>query len=170
MNTDLIAILGNISQNLFPVQKLITGGAYILGIVLVVSALAKFKERGQSSSMTVPLFYLVFGIGLLYIPTSIIFLENTVFGAGNILSYSSTYNKADIYSSMDVIIRTAGLIWFVRGSILICQASQPGTQEGPKGFLFLFAGILAMNFSVTLGAMNWIITHLLSWSLSLKQG
>lgn len=55
MNTiDLITILGNISQSLYPVQKLITGGAYILGVLFFLTAIGKLKKigdhRAQSSS------------------------------------------------------------------------------------------------------------------------
>lgn len=45
MNTiDLITILGNISQSLYPVQKLITGGAYILGVLFFITAIGKLKK------------------------------------------------------------------------------------------------------------------------------
>lgn len=47
MNTiDLITILGNISQSLYPVQKLITGGAYILGVLFFLTAIGKLKKMG----------------------------------------------------------------------------------------------------------------------------
>ena len=70
---------------------------------------------------------------------------------------------------MQIIIRTAGLLWFVRGCVLVAQASEPGAQHGPKGMVFICAGILSMNFDNTIAMTNTAITHLIDWSLSIKQ-
>lgn len=171
---DLVTILGNVSQSLLPVQRFLTGGAYLLGILFCISALLKFKsigdKRANSSSqekMFVPIMYLTFGAFLLYLPTAISVLANTAFGADNVLTYVK-YNKTDIYSAMGVLIRTAGVLWFIRGSVLLAHASEPGTQEGPKGLVFLCAGILSVNFDNTIAAINSIVSHLIAWTLSIK--
>ncbi len=176
MNTvDFITILGNISQSLYPVQRLISGGAYLLGILFVMKALGKIKKigdhRAQSSSqekMFTPLMYLAFGAALIYLPTTMHTMANTAFGVGNVLTYSPP-PKPDIYSSMGLIIRTAGVVWFIRGCVLVAHASEPGTQEGPKGLLFIIAGILAMNFDNTIGMVNYILEKFITWTLALKE-
>ncbi|RUR20037.1 type IV secretion protein IcmC [Legionella sp. km535] len=171
---DLITILGNFSQSLYPVQRLITGGAYLLGILFVMKAIGKFKKigdhRAQSSSqekMYTPLMYLAFGAALIYIPTVIHTMANTAFGVGNVLTYSPPPTP-NIYSSMGLIIRTAGVIWFIRGCVLIIHASEPGTQEGPKGLAFIIAGIFAMNFDNTIAMINYLLEKFLTWTLALK--
>lgn len=171
---DLVTILGNISQSLFPVQRLITGGAYLLGILFFIKAIKVLKKIGdhkvQSPSqekMFVPMMYILFGALLIYIPTAISIMANTAFGVGSVLSYTQ-YNPGNIMSSMGFIIRTAGLIWFVRGCVLVAHASEPGTQEGPKGLVFLIAGVLAMNFDNTIGMVNYMLDHLVTWTLSVK--
>lgn len=178
MNTtiDLVTILGNISQSLYPVQKLITGLAYVLGILLFVNALGKLKKiaetRAHSSShekMSSVLLYAGFGAALIYLPTALHSLANTAFGVGNVLTYSN-YNPRNIYSVIGVFIRTAGLLWFVRGSMLVVYSSEPGSKEGPKGLVFILSGILAMNFDNTIAMANTILSYLISWTMKSAHG
>ncbi|STY30486.1 protein IcmC (DotV)-like protein [Legionella wadsworthii] len=175
MNTpDLIAILGNLSRSLDPVQHLITGAAYLLGILFFWTAISKFRKigdhRAQSSSqekMYSPLMYLFIGAALLYLPTALGVMANTFYGVGNVLSYSS-YNPTNIYSSMGLVVQTAGILWFVRGSVLVAQSSQPGTQHGPKGLVFIIAGVLAMNFDNTIAMLNYVMGNVANWTMAIK--
>jgi hypothetical protein len=82
-------------------------------------------------------------------------LSNTVFGADNILQYAK-YNQFEIYDAMKILIKTAGLIWFVRGCVLLVQSSAPGAQHGPKGLVFLCSGVIAMNFEETVQFLNFV--------------
>ncbi len=173
MNTiDLITILGNISQSLYPVQKLITGGAYILGVLFFLTAM-QVKNRGssgQSSSqekMFTPMMYLLVGALLIYLPSGMDLMANTAFGVGNVLTYSN-YNPANIYSSMGFLIRTAGVLWFIRGCVLVAHSSQPGTQQGLKGLVFLIAGVFAMNFDNTIAMINSALDYFVKATLSVK--
>lgn len=172
--TDLVTIIGNLSRSLYPVQKLITGVAYLLGILFFIMAIGKLKKigdkRAQSSSqekMFTPMMYILMGALLLYLPSALHLLANTAFGVGNVISYTS-YNPANIYSAMGLLIRTAGVLWFVRGCVLVAHAGEPGTQEGPKGLVFIFAGILAMNFDNSIAVLNYIIQSLVSWTMTIK--
>lgn len=173
-SVDLVTILGNLSQSLYPVQRLITGGAYLLGILFFITAIGKLRKigdhRAQSHSQEkifTPLMYIFMGAMLIYLPTALSIMANTAFGTGNVLTYSD-YNPLNIYSSMGLLIRTAGIIWFIRGSVLLAHASQPGSKDGPKGLVFIIAGILAMNFDNTVAMVNTILDHLVSWSLTFK--
>lgn len=172
---DLIFILGNISQSLYPVQRLITGFAYLLGILFFINAITHLRKiadhRAQSSShekMYTPMMYILIGAVLLYLPSAINIMANTAFGTGNILSYAQN-NPTNIYSSMGLLIRTAGLLWFIRGCVLVVHAGQPGTKkEGPKGLLFIIAGILSMNFDNTVAMLNTTMTYVANVTISLK--
>jgi len=172
--TDFITIMGNISQSLYPVQKLITGLAYLLGILFFITAIEKFRKigdkRAQSSSqekMYTPMMYMLMGALLLYLPTTLHVLANTAFGVGNVISYTN-YNPTNIYSAIGLLIRTAGVLWFVRGCVLVAHASEPGTQDGPKGLVFIVAGILAMNFDNSIAIVNYIVQSLISVTMSIK--
>jgi hypothetical protein len=172
-STDLVAMLGNLSRSLFPVQHLITGLAYLIGIAFFMVAIAKFKKigesagRGSQEKMFGPLAFLLGGAALVFLPSGVKFLENTTFGAGNVLSYVN-YNPYNIYSSMGLIIQTAGVIWFIRGCVLLVGASSPGVQHGPKGLAFLFAGILAVNFQGTAAFINTVMQNLESLTMTIK--
>lgn len=173
-SVDIITILGNISHSLYPLQKLITGGAYVLGVLFVLSAIAKIRKiadkRAQSSSQEkvyTPMMYMLFGMALIYLPTALDTMANTAFGVGNVLTYSN-YNAADINSIVGVFVRTAGIIWFIRGSVLVAHSSNPGTKDGPKGLVFIVAGILAMNFDNTIAMVNASLEYLIRWTISVK--
>jgi len=174
--TDIITMIGNLSRSLFSVQHLISGLAYLIGILFFMHAIVRLRKiadarasGGSHEKMFVPLAYLFGGAGLLFLPSAVTALSNTVFGVGNILQYTS-YNPYDIMSSMSLIVRTAGMLWFVRGCVLLVHASQPGVQHGPKGLAFLCAGIIAMNFTTTISALNAIFGQLITWTMSFKAG
>ena len=167
-NANLISMIGNVSQSLVPVQGLIKGLGYLLGILFIVTALTKFKKiadsqgHGSSQQKTAgPIIYFFVGAMLLFLPSMMAILSSSTFGTNNVLQYIQ-YNPHDIYASMGIVVQTAGLIWFVRGCSLIVHMGEPGAEEGPKGFVFIVAGILAMNFQATYGMINYALSHLLS--------
>ena len=173
-SADIITMLGNLSQSLLPVQRLITGFAYLLGLMFFFIAIQKLRKIGDARSgsgsherMFVPLSYLLAGAALLFLPTAVGVLSNTAFGTGNVLQYSS-YNRLNIYYSIGILIQTAGLIWFVRGAVLLAHASQPGVQEGPKGLVFLIAGVLAINFEYTMSTVNTLLEQFFTLTLAVK--
>ncbi len=170
-NTDLVHMIGNLSQSLFSVQYLISGFAYLLGLLFFISALLKLKKmsgRNSHEKIFVPIAYLLGGVAMFFLPSAMGTLANTTFGTGNILEYTS-YNPYDIQNSMGLVIRTAGLLWFMRGCVLLVHASEPGIQHGPKGLAFLCAGVLAMNFENTIGFLNFVMGHLEALTLSIKR-
>lgn len=173
-SNDLIVMIGNVSQSLLPVQALLSGAAYLVGLLFFYTAISKLKKigdrRAQSSSqekMFVPISYLIGGAALIFLPTAVHTLTNTTFGVGNGISYIP-YNPYNITSSMGLVVQTAGLIWFVRGCVLLVHSSQPGVQHGPKGLAFLCAGILAMNFQMTTSTLNSIVQGITSATISVK--
>ncbi|WP_028388606.1 hypothetical protein [Legionella fairfieldensis] len=171
-STDLTQMIGNLSRSLFPIQHLLSGLAYLMGIVFFMIALSKLKKIGgagghSQEKIFVPLAYFIGGSALLFMPSAFSALTNTAFGVGNILQYAN-YNPYDIYNSMGLIIQTAGVLWFIRGCVLLVHASEPGVQHGPKGLAFLCAGVLAMNFENTASFLNYVLEQLTSLTLTVK--
>lgn len=172
---DLITILGNFSQSLYPVQRLLTAFSYLLGLMFFYIAVSKIKKiadhRAQSSShekMYIPMMYLLMGAFLLYSPTAIDTMANTAFGTGNVLSYIPT-NRFNIQGAMGLIIRTAGLLWFIRGCVLVTQSGQSNAKKiGHKGLLFIMAGILAMNFDNTVSMLNNMMAYIGNLTITIK--
>lgn len=166
-SNDFVNILGNIAHSLASVQKLISGLGYLLGILFIIQGIMKFKQVGESNSkegMMGALTFIFIGAVLLFLPSSITVLSNTAFGVGNILQYSSS-NRYDVYGSMGILIQTAGLIWFVRGCVLLVHSGDSGAEtEGAKGLTFIVAGILAMNFAESYAILNYTMNQLLNLS------
>jgi len=172
---DLTTMLINLSHAMQPIQSLLSGIGYLFGLVFFVSGLIKLKKVGESrggghqEGAFSSLAFIVGGSLLIYLPSSVTVMSNTFFGASNVLSYSSDIAGSPFYDAMMVIIQTAGLIWFVRGTVLIINASKPGEQNGPKGFTFLIAGILAINIQSSIEAFNYALNYLFSMVSSLKR-
>lgn len=172
---DLVSIFVNLSNSLGPVQKLVSGLAYVLGISLFLAALLKFHKigdaRARSNSqekMFIPILYVFLGAALIFLPSSLDTLAATAFGNANILAYS-TDSGDPLINAVKMLIRTTGLIWCVRGMVLLAQASEPGVQEGPKGLAFLVAGVFAFNFDNTVDAINYSLEMFFAFMDSLKQ-
>lgn len=165
-NIDFVKMIGNLSQSLGSVRSLLVGMAYVLGILLVISALMKFKKMSETKSSheksLIPTMFLMAGVMLIFLPSTVTYLSNTAFGTGNALQYIQ-YDPYDIYSSMGFLIKTAGVLWFIRGCFLVMHGGNPGAQKNArKGLTFIAAGILAMNFESTYAMMNYFFTQLLS--------
>lgn len=168
-------ILINIASNLVPVQRLVTGAAYLLGIGFAFKAIFALKTLGESRTMMSsnhgsvkePLIYFMVAAVLLYLPTAVEITLNTTFGSSNILQYapidSSNQALDTLFGSnslvgeaLSVIIQTIGVIAFVRGWVLIARSASQGQQPGGtgKGLVHVFGGILAMNIVGTLEIVN----------------
>ena len=161
-SADIISMIGNLSQSLVQVETLFVGLGFLLGIVLMITGIIKLKNMNGPSGggMAAPMAFLLGGVALVFLPTMLGALSNTVFGNGNILQYIQ-YDPYSIYNSMGIMVQTAGLIWFVRGCVLIVHGSEPGEQEAMKGLAFLAGGILAMNFDYAIGFLTYVMNHLL---------
>ena len=93
-NANLISMIGNVSQSLVPVQGLIKGLGYLLGILFIVTALTKFKKiadsqgHGSSQQKTAgPIIYFFVGAMLLFLPSMMAILSSSTFGTNNVLQY-----------------------------------------------------------------------------------
>ena len=168
-------ILNNIANNLGPVQRLITGGSYVLGIVFAFKAISTLKEYGEqrtmmssSKNMKEPLIYFVVASVLLYFPSALDVALMTTFGSSTILQYApiesnnQTINVlfgagSTVGKPLTLIIQTVGLAAFVRGWLLIARgASGGGQQQGGmgKGLVHVLGGIMAINIVQTVTIIN----------------
>lgn len=169
-----IDVLANIANNMPAVQRLITGAAYLMGLMFFIKAIMTLKEFGESRTMMSssknikePLLYFIVGSMLLYLPTGVAVLMQSTFGYSNILAYAplttgnSSLNtlfgpNSGIGQSLAIIIRTIGLIAFIRGWVLVARSASGGQAPGGmgKGMVHVFGGILAMNIVGTLNVIN----------------
>ena len=170
-----INLLENLSKSFPPIEKLITGGAYLLGIMFMIKAIYTLKMYGESKSMMSsgssikePLMYFLVGGMLVFFPTGLRLLLNTTFGDnGNILAYGSFSSNNNALNSifgtaspmgrqLCRIIQIFGLVAFVRGWVLIARSAASGQQAGStgKGFMHVFGGMVAINIVGTIRMLN----------------
>jgi len=163
--------LKNLAANLMPVQRLVSGAAYVLGLGFFIKAVISLKSLGESRammsggghSMKEPLVYFLVASVFIYLPTAISTVLTTTFGSSSILQYASINSQngslsslfgpdSNVGQSLSIIIQTIGLVAFVRGWILIARSASQGQQPGGvgKGLVHIFGGILAMNIVLTL--------------------
>ncbi len=170
-----VDILTNIASNMQSVERLVSGAAYLMGIMFAIKALLSLKEFGESrsamsankASFKEPLLYFLVASMLIYLPTGFAVLMTTTFGYSNVLAYApiSSNNSAidtlfgqdsAVGQSLAIIIQTIGLIAFIRGWVIIARSASQGSQPGGtgKGMVHVFGGILAMNIVGTLQVIN----------------
>ncbi|KTD24583.1 MULTISPECIES: hypothetical protein [Legionella] len=172
--TTQVDILNNIASNLLPVERLITGAAYLIGLAFAFKAIYTLKAYGESKSMMSsstsikePIIYMVVAVIFIYFPTGLAIMLQTTFGSSSILQYAPVNSNNPGISALfgtgsvvgrpiAIIIQTIGLIAFVRGWILIARSASQGQPPGGtgKGLVHIFGGILAMNIVATLEIIN----------------
>lgn len=167
-------ILNNIANNLIPVERLVTGGAYLLGLAFAFKAIYSLKVYGEArtmmssnTSIKEPLMYLLVAGMLIYFPTGLAILLQTSFGSSSILQYAPVDSNNQAISAVfgtgsvigrpiAIIIQVIGVIAFVRGWVLIARSASQGQPPGGtgKGLIHVFGGMLAMNIVATLQIIN----------------
>lgn len=172
--TTQVDILNNIASNLLPVERLIIGAAYLIGLAFAFKAIYTLKAYGESKSMMSsstsikePIIYMVVAVIFIYFPTGLAIMLQTTFGSSSILQYAPVNSNNPGISALfgtgsvvgrpiAIIIQTIGLIAFVRGWILIARSASQGQPPGGtgKGLVHIFGGILAMNIVATLEIIN----------------
>ena len=172
--TNQTQVIVNIANTMVPIEKLITGGAYVIGIGFAIKAIMSLKQVGESrsgsggvSGLKEPVIYFLVASMLIYFPTGFAVLMNTTFGYSNVLSYQSISDTSlsistlfspgsQVGESLALIIQVVGMAAFVRGWMLIARTATSGQPPGGtgKGITHIFGGILAMNIVGTLQIIN----------------
>jgi intracellular multiplication protein IcmC len=162
--TEATSVLSNLAASLLPVQELVTGAAYLMGISFSMKALMTLKTHGEqrssgaASSMKEASVYMFVAAMLLYYPTAVEVVMNSTFGYSSVLAYSSNsamgtmLGDESIGASLTIIIQTTGLFAFIRGWLLIARSASSGQGPGGlgKGLMHVLGGILGMNIVGTI--------------------
>ena len=166
---DLTRMLNNLARSFESVAKMVTAMVYVMGVGLMIGAIFDLKTlgAGQQSDPNDKIkafLKLIVGAFFVYLPTTLSTFAQTLFGQGSVVSYDN-YEPVTIYSSMKVLFKVAGVIWFARGSMMLMNIDEPTHRE--KSYMsltYIFAGILAINLDYAIAGMNYIInqiTHLM---------
>ncbi|HHT0593027.1 TPA: type IV secretion protein IcmC [Legionella anisa] len=169
-----VNILTNVANSLIPVERMITGGAYLIGCAFLFKAVYSLKTYGEArtmmssnTSMKEPIVYLLVGAIFIYFPSAFSSLMVSTFGYQNVLQYapvSSNNSTLDtlfgtgsvVGRPLTIIIQVIGLVAFVRGWVLIARSASQGQPPGGtgKGLMHVFGGILAINIVGTIEMIN----------------
>ena len=169
-----VNILTNIANSLIPVERLITGGAYLIGCAFLFKAVYSLKTYGEArtmmssnTSMKEPIVYLFVGALFIYFPSAFSTLMVSTFGYQNVLQYAPTGGNNTTLDTLfgsgsvvgrplTIIIQVIGLVAFVRGWVLIARSASQGQPPGGtgKGLVHVFGGILAINIVGTIEMIN----------------
>lgn len=167
-------VIMNIANSLAPVERLLTGGAYLMGVAFLFKAIYTLKVYGEArtmmasnSSIKEPVVYLIVSAVFIYFPTAFAVVMKSSFGYESVLAYqpvSSPNSTIDalfggdslIGRPLTMIIRIIGLVAFIRGWVLIARSAAQGQPPGGlgKGFVHVFGGTLAINIVGTLRVIN----------------
>lgn len=163
-----VDVLTNLANSLIPVENLITGAAYLMGIGFAIKAFFTLKSHGEQRSspsglgnMKEAIVYMLVASALLYFPSTFEALMNTTFGYSSVLAYSQNPylvgvlgTNSAVGSSIALIVQIVGLFAFIKGWVMIARGASGGQghQQGQtgKGLMHVFGGILAMNIIGTL--------------------
>lgn len=167
-------LLNNLADSLAPVERLITGAAYLMGCAFLFKAIYSLKIYGESRTMQSsstsfkePLVYLMVGAIFIYFPTGFKIFMQTTFGYENPLQYapvnSSNAALNSVFGSgsaigrpLTMLIQVIGLVAFVRGWVLVARSAAQGQPPGGtgKGLMHVFGGVLAVNIVETISIIN----------------
>ncbi|KTD05941.1 IcmC (DotE) [Legionella gratiana] len=165
-----VNILANVANNLIPVERLITGGAYLIGCAFLFKAIYSLKVYGEArtmmssnTSIKEPVIYLFVGALFIYFPSAFETMMQTTFGYTNVLQYAPTGGSnptldtlfgtgSAVGKPLTIMIQVIGLVAFVRGWVLIARSASQGQPPGGtgKGLIHVFGGILAINIVGTI--------------------
>ena len=91
-----VDVLTNLAHSLQPIQRLVSGAAYLMGLAFAFKALYSLKVYGEArtmmssnTSVKEPLVYLLVAGILIYLPTGFQIMLNSTFGPNSsVLAYA----------------------------------------------------------------------------------
>lgn len=158
---DLSVMLTNFAATVPNLMKLVTAGAYVMGMFLVVSAVMGMKHFGEMRTMmsqehtvTGPVIQFFVGVALLYLPSTVRSGLSTFWVTTNPYAYLNT--SADQYTvfinACYKIIQLIGVVALIRGLLILKSAGSGRAQQGQvkMALAHLVGGILCVNIYNTI--------------------
>lgn len=151
---DVYTMLQNIQAQLGPLNKLVSGFAYVSGYALIIKALYKLKSFGDMRSMAAhaevhgAMIELVIGAALIYAPSVVQILNTTLSGSDAPLQYTTTNNSfGEMAATIVAIVQFIGVVAVIRGLFIFHKLGSGQHQQATfgKGLAHLLGGTLAFN-------------------------
>lgn len=162
---NLSVMLTNFASSVPNLMQLVTAGAFVIGMFLVVAAVMGMKHFGelrtmmtQEHSISGPLVEFFVGISLLYLPSTIRSGLSTFWISTNPYAYvsSATDQYTTFINACYSIMQLVGVIAFIRGLLMLKAAGGGKAQQGMlgKAAAHLVGGIMCMNIYNTLQVLQ----------------
>lgn len=152
---DAQSMLNRIAEQMPSLMRMVTAIAYVMGLSFVMLSLFKFKVYGEQRTMMSsqhhlrePLTYLVVGMLLLYLPSSVQMGMSTFWAEPNPYGYLEDQTQwVQVLNNAYMVIQLFGTIAFIRGLIIISHTGgHHGGQSGMgKGLIHIIGGIFCIN-------------------------
>lgn len=171
-----VNILNNLAPSLESIKSLLGISSYIMGMSFIMKGIMALKQVGEHrshmggghNSLKEPVFFLISGSMLLFMPTAINVFLGTIFGSNTILAYTGTSTLNPVFDTLFgstsefgknlvLFVQTCGLVAFMRGWLIIARSgSQGGHQQNSmgKGLMHIGGGVLALNIVQTITIIN----------------
>lgn len=154
--TSAVTIINNLATQIPYLMRLVTGIAYIMGLVFIIIGVFRMKHLGEMRTMMshehsikTPLIYLMIGTALLYFPTTIDVALSTFWSQPNPYGYKENKGQWDsFFQSVFLILQLVGTIAVIRGFLILTQLGSQGQHGGGafgKGITHIVGGIFCIN-------------------------
>lgn len=147
-------ILKNITEAVPNLMRMVTAIAYVMGMLLIVRAIAKMKHLGEMRTMmshehswTAPLLQLAIGAFLLYLPSSVQIGMSSFWTNPNPYGYIEQQDQwAQLIKVCFMVVQFIGTVAFIRGLVILSHAAA-GSQQGgiSRGLTHIIGGIFCIN-------------------------
>ncbi len=164
----LATMLTNFATAVPNLMRLVTAGAYVLGMFFVVAAIMGMKHFGELRTMMSqehgvlgPVVEFFVGVMLLYLPSTIRTGLSTFWVTTNPYAYvtSTSDQYSTFINSCYSIMQIIGIIAFIRGLIILKKVGGGRAQQESfgKALSHLAGGILCMNLYNTLQVLEYTV-------------
>lgn len=160
-------VLTNLNNNLEPAMGMLVGAAYIMGLVLVVRGILKFKKLAElhnqmasAADIGSAIMFVFIGALLIWSPGFFEASTYTIFGSdnSNLMSYDQVGNSSySIWKKTLIhVMQIIGAIAFIRGWAIIAHSTDANSQPGQftKGLTHVIGGLLCYHIIAFLDVLN----------------
>jgi len=148
-------MVNRIAEQVPMLMRMVTAMGYVIGMYLIFTSLLKFKEFGEQRTMMSsqhhlkePMTYLIMGVLLLYLPSSVQMGMSTFWAEPNPYGYlEETDQWQQFINNCFMVIQLFGVIAFIRGLVILSHTGGQGGGQGQfgKGVTHVIGGLFCIN-------------------------
>jgi intracellular multiplication protein IcmC len=161
---DVAQMIQNFSATFPALWGLVTGAAYIIGMIFALRALYYLKIYGQSqtmmaghSNLKTPLILFLCSAALIFAPTAFQTITQTFFATTNPLAWEPPAGGMGTTTAILNFVALVGVISFVRGWVQLSHLAQQGGSHPNafgKAMTHIIGGVLAINIKAVVSVMQ----------------